>query len=299
MPQELISVFRHWYARQDNQVRWAGIYSDTYRLECGVRQGGRSSPKLFSLYVNELIEGLSSMHAGCSIDNQMVNNISYADDMVLLSPSVCALRDLLRVCEDYAEKHGLKYNVKKSMLMVFAAGSISPSYVPPVRLYGAELVRVPKCTYLGHVVTADMKDNCDIDRERRALAVRGNMIARRFARCTKEVKVTLFKSFCQSFYTCSLWVDYTQKSINALRVQYNNIFRIMLGLPRYCSASGMFADNCVDGFFAIIRKRIASMKSRLERSPNIILKVIADRQDSALKAHWMSALVNKYINYIN
>nr|XP_034840426.1 uncharacterized protein LOC117996477 [Maniola hyperantus] len=111
------------------------------------------------------------MHAGCSIDNQMINNISYADDMVLLSPSVCALRDLLRVCEDYAEKHGLKYNVKKSMLMVFAAGSISPSYVPPVRLYGAELVRVPKFTYLGHVVTADMKDNCDIDRERRALAL--------------------------------------------------------------------------------------------------------------------------------
>ncbi|XP_034831599.2 uncharacterized protein, partial [Maniola hyperantus] len=215
------------------------------------------------------------MHAGCSIDNQMINNISYADDMVLLSPSVCALRDLLRVCEDYAEKHGLKYNVKKSMLMVFVAGSISPSYVPPVRLYGAELVRVPKLTYLGHVVTADMKDNCDIDRERRALAVRGNMIARRFARCTKEVKVTLFKSFCQSFYTCSLWVDYTQKSINALRVQYNNNFRIMLGLPRYCSASGMFADNCVDGFFAIIRKRIASIKSRLERSPNITLKVIA------------------------
>ncbi|XP_050684019.1 uncharacterized protein LOC126978934 [Leptidea sinapis] len=157
-------------------------------------------------------------------------------------------------------------------------------------MYGAELVRVHKFTYLGHVVTADMKDNCDIDRERRALAVR-SMLARRFARCTKDVKITLFKSFCQSFYTCSLWVDYTQKSINALRVQYNNIFRIMLGLPRYCSASGMFVENRVDGFSAIIRKRIASVKNRLERSPNIILKVIADRQDSAFKAHWMSALV--------
>lgn len=40
--------------------------------------------------------------------------------------------------------------------------------------------------YLGHWVTDDLKDNLDIERERRSLPVRGNMLARRLAHCTES-----------------------------------------------------------------------------------------------------------------
>lgn len=40
LPQGIINVFRYWYANQTNSVRWAGAMSDSYRLECRVRQGG-------------------------------------------------------------------------------------------------------------------------------------------------------------------------------------------------------------------------------------------------------------------
>ncbi|CAG9134888.1 unnamed protein product [Plutella xylostella] len=119
----------------------------------------------------------------------------------------------------------------------------------------------------------------DIERERRALSVRCNMLARRFARSSEQVKITLFKAFCQSFYTSSLWVDYTQRSYSALRVQYNNAFRVLLRRPRFCSASAMFTEARTDGFHAIIRKRAASMLRRLRDSHNSILEVIADRID--------------------
>lgn len=114
MPQELVNVLKYWYGNQVNSVRWGGVFSDTYNLECGVRQGGISSPALFNLYMNELIEALSSERVGCYIDDCCVNNISYADDMALMSASVCGLRRLISVCEHYAVKHGLLYNVTKS-----------------------------------------------------------------------------------------------------------------------------------------------------------------------------------------
>ncbi|XP_026318676.1 uncharacterized protein LOC113229336 [Hyposmocoma kahamanoa] len=44
------------------------------------------------------------------------------------------------------------------------------------------------------------------------------------------------------------------KTINALRIQYNNAFRVLLGLPRYCSASGMFEAVHTDGFHAVLTK---------------------------------------------
>ncbi|KAL0867485.1 hypothetical protein ABMA27_008269 [Loxostege sticticalis] len=113
------------------------------------------------------------------------------------------------------------------------------------------------------------------------------MLARRFARCTELVKISLFKAYCQSFYTCSLWVKYTQRAYSALRVQYNNAFRVLLGLPRYCSASTMFADRHVDGFHAIIRKRCASFANRLRSGTNHILNALADRWDSPMLRHWV------------
>lgn len=231
------------------------------------------------------------MHVGCSLGGIRINNISYADDMVLLGPSVSAVRKMLSVCEAYAERHGLRYNAKKSEFMIFKSGKREPTHVPPILLNGKELNRVRFFKYLGHVVSEDLKDDQDIERERRALAVRGNMLARRFAKCSRDVKLTLFKSFCQTFYTCGLWVSFTLKAYNALRVQYNNLFRMLLRLPRYCSASAMFASAHTDDFYAIMRNRAASLAGRTRDSGNSILRVIADRLDGPIVKHWVQLQV--------
>lgn len=292
VPGEMVNILKYWYGHQTNRVRWLKQFSDEYRLECDVRQGGLTSPLLFNLYVNQLIDRLSNTHVGCSIDGLIINSINYADDMVLLSPSVAALRGLVAICEEYAETHGLLYNVKKSNLVVFRAKRRRLTHVPPVFLKGVALARVSSFRYLGHVVTEDLRGDSDIERERRAMAGRCNVLARRFAKCTAEVKVTLFKAFCQTMYTCSLWVNYTQRTFNALRVQYNNAFRVLLGLPRYCSASGMFALAHTDGFHTVIRKRIASLMRRVRGSSNTILRVISCKPDCPIQSHWVHAHVH-------
>ncbi|CAH2207479.1 jg23840, partial [Pararge aegeria aegeria] len=71
------------------------------------------------------------------------------------------------------------------------------------------------------------------------------------------------------------------RSYSALRVQYNNVLRAVLK-PRRCSASEMFGDARVDDFYAIIRKRAASMMSRLVSSTNTLLSTLACRLDSSL-----------------
>ncbi|XP_062531462.1 uncharacterized protein LOC134201160 [Bombyx mori] len=115
-------------------------------MECGVRQGGLTSSKLFNPYVNALIEELSSIHVGCHIDEICLNNISYADDMVLLSAWACGLSKLLGIllCEKYALSHGLVYNAKKSDCMVFQARSRCLDNIPSVKLNGTPLRRVDK-----------------------------------------------------------------------------------------------------------------------------------------------------------
>ncbi|KAL0810603.1 hypothetical protein ABMA28_010720 [Loxostege sticticalis] len=150
--------------------------------------------------------------------------------MVLLCPSISALNKLIGICERYAGAHGLRYNTVKSELLVFKAKN---------KLNGTPLKQVQSFKYLGHWVTESLKDDLDLERERRALCVRANMLVR------------------------SLWTDYTQGAFRALRTQYNDVFRVRLGLRRYCSASGMLAEAGVDTFAAIVRKRIASLIHRV------------------------------------
>jgi hypothetical protein len=77
IPQETIRILKYWNGNRVNSVRWASAQSDEYRLECGVRQEGLTSPTLFNLYVNGLIEALSRTHVGCHVDGVCFNNISF------------------------------------------------------------------------------------------------------------------------------------------------------------------------------------------------------------------------------
>jgi hypothetical protein len=84
--------------------------------------------------------------------------------------------------------------------------------IPPIRLRGTPLSVVNNFKYLCHILATDLKDDSDIERERRALSIRANMIVRRLVCCTTEVKLTLFKAYCTTFYTCSLWLKYNKKN---------------------------------------------------------------------------------------
>lgn len=153
-----------------------------YRLECGVRQGELTSPKLFKLYMNWLRAPceLSSINVGCHVDGVCVNNLSYADEMVLRSPSISALRKLINVCESYVVAHGLKCNASKSELMMFKAGSTCYKISHPLTLWDAiEALRA--------LQISGSLDNWQAKRENEERCVYVAMLARRFARCSGRV----------------------------------------------------------------------------------------------------------------
>ena len=69
----------------------------------GVRQGGILSPKLFSVYVDDLSEALSATKMGCVINDTSVNQVFYADDLCIMSASPAGLQKLIDICYNYSE----------------------------------------------------------------------------------------------------------------------------------------------------------------------------------------------------
>ena len=55
LPPSILRFLMFWYEHQSMCVGWNGVFSDTFRVSNGVRQGGVLSPVLFSVYMDELI----------------------------------------------------------------------------------------------------------------------------------------------------------------------------------------------------------------------------------------------------
>ena len=83
----------------------------------------------------------------------------YVDDMVLLVPMVTALQTLLEVCLTYAGSHDILYNTTKTVCILVRPKQSQGQFSTRVRLRNEELSFVKEFRYLGHIMTADCRDD--------------------------------------------------------------------------------------------------------------------------------------------
>ena len=118
-----------------------------------------------------------------------------------MSPSATGLSLLLHVCGNYGLEHDIRCrgpNSKKSAVIIFRNYFVKDFSFPSCVMNGESrpIEEVPFVKYIGHVISADMKDDLDIMRKCRQFYAQGNALARRFHMCSDNVKVTLFRSYC-------------------------------------------------------------------------------------------------------
>ena len=95
----IVTLLAFWYSHQQASVIWLNTRSRSFCIGNSTKQGGILSPYLFTRYIRLLVSIISSCRVGCHIGGLAVNVFAYADDVVLLAPSWCALRDLISILE--------------------------------------------------------------------------------------------------------------------------------------------------------------------------------------------------------
>ena len=57
------------------------------------------SPYLFAVYIDSVIDRVRKSRVGCEINLANIGILMYADDILLLAPTVTALQTMLNICE--------------------------------------------------------------------------------------------------------------------------------------------------------------------------------------------------------
>ena len=105
------------YTHSTALVSWNDSLSRYFCVLNGVKHGGVLSP-VFCVSFDELLCKLSGAGYGCHIGDIFVGVLAYADDVVLLAPSPSAMRNMLALCDEFADEYSVAFNANKSKCLV-------------------------------------------------------------------------------------------------------------------------------------------------------------------------------------
>ena len=94
------------YEKQNANVRWNNVLSETFSVNNGVKQGAVLSPILFCVY----IESVFSVEKKQNRNGMYAGIMGYADDMWLLSPTQDGLQEMVQICSDYCKNLNLSFS---------------------------------------------------------------------------------------------------------------------------------------------------------------------------------------------
>ena len=166
-------------------------------------------------------------------------------------------------------------------------------FLTRVRLGNEELSFVEEFRYQGHIMTADCRDDKDINKQLRLQNAVGNMV-RKFSFAPIEAKIQLFKSYCYPIYGYALWRRHSfQNSIRKLTVSYSDTFNLLINFPRYTISILAFAMDVTDHINVVLSKFAYSLMSQSNSFPSSVVTAIVNNDayhQSPLMHKWESML---------
>jgi Reverse transcriptase (RNA-dependent DNA polymerase) len=234
IPLCVIKIFADWWCKLSDEVLWNGNRSKAFSIGSGVPQGSLLGGKFFNLLMDRVLNELQNEGLGCHVDSVFAGAIAYADDLILLSPSVVGMQLMLSICSREFGAVGLIFNISKCVAMV--VGKSIGSIVKQLVLYDNELPWVDQMCYLGLVFKTGVKLGIDVSERSRKFIGSVAAVLRGRVAGAEDIYVNVIKTKCLPllFYGIDcLRLD--GRAVTKLSVVWNTAFRWVLGVNRFMS----------------------------------------------------------------
>jgi hypothetical protein len=200
--------------------------SETFCTTIGVKQGGPLSPKLFAVYINELIDIMIQSGLTIKVFDQTTGTIFYADDSTAICDSIEKLNQINALISTYCRKHRIKINVKKTNWMTFNEKTNSNVNVA---INGAAIKKEKKFKYLGYWITDNMANNEHLQKRKNNMHKKSFMlksIGIRNRTLNSDIKAQLIKTHCRPILLYGAEnTNLTSTELKQITIAENNVIR--------------------------------------------------------------------------
>ena len=222
------------YEKQQASVRWNNILSKPFPLNNGVKQGAVMSPMLYCVYTDGLLKLLRKKKTGCWVNGEYIGILAYADDLLLLLPTLDGLQEMIKTCEIYGNDHNLTFSTNpitnkcKTKCLAFLKKARS---LRNLQLNGRDLPWVDVAKHLGCKIGPNNQGLTLDLLEKRAMYInRVNELKQEFSYAHPLTKIMINKVFNTHFYGSQLWDLFTREAARPEKT-WNTSVRMTLDAP--------------------------------------------------------------------
>ena len=176
--------------------------------------------------MDELISNIKDAGSGCWMGQEYYGILVYADNILLLSPSMKGLQNMLNICSTFGTVNGLQFNCKKTCCIEFHGKDDCANTLYYLHLYlnGEHLQWNANVKHLGHILSCCSNFDKDLQKKKGQFVACCNNVLTEFSFTHPVVKAQLLNIYGTSFYGCNLWNLYG-KSATELYVTWNIALR--------------------------------------------------------------------------
>ena len=231
-PTKIIRLLQALYKQSQSAVRVNGELTDWFTTAVGVRQGCVISPQLFNILLElVMLIALEDTEIGATIQGCHINNLRFADDIVLIAENPEDLQTLVDKVFTASSDYGLKINIQKTEVQVIS----KRKQIINININNNKLNQVENFVYLGGTIAED--GTCGEDIKTRVCKA-GAAFQRlndiwTSKNISKQTKMQLYQSLILSIllYGAETWTT-KKDDENRLNVFEMSCLRRILGVSR-------------------------------------------------------------------
>ncbi|CAF0945202.1 unnamed protein product [Brachionus calyciflorus] len=255
---QIILALINYYRESFLIVKNKDKFSMSFKPNVGVRQGGIASPKLFSIYLEDLLDKIVKNKNGVYLGKVKLDVIAYADDLLLISDTKKGMQELLKIVEEYGCDFEMKFNPEKTTFLIFnqkftrtAKDRKEDIWQAQLVLQNEEITRVNSIKYLGVYINDDLNDKIHLENRKKAANVALAKL-RNLEILTKRtnpyLKGHLFKTYLIPILHYGIeTIKITKENLTTLERYENNILKNIYNIPKYSRSTNLrLINNLVD-----------------------------------------------------
>ena len=187
---------------------------------------------------------------GCHIKGVYMGALSYADDITIMCPSIRGLNKMLKICYSFAQSNSIT-KIYLTIRKLFASSLVRKllkmkkhnNKITVCIKFGKEIVKnekavlnthvpkwVDKVKHLGNYINKDCNEVTDCNFKKSLFIGYVNKLRSNFGKMQLSTLISLFKSYCCSFYGSHLW-KFNSSGFDKCCKSWNIAVSILLGLP--------------------------------------------------------------------